>query len=246
MLLFHNLTLNEGQWFLFPIWWWWYDKVNIFSQPSQEDWLSWKYILELNYDDVTWAQLFLKSPATRLLFQHLSWAKTLNKSNTPHYWPLCEGVSTGPQGVSNAERVAMPRCYHEEWPCTCHGVHLELLVRIVVLFTPGLILGLRPADKRRRYVVTTSLIGWAQTWNHPWYPFSFSSYVQYFTFYEKQNLSYFWYISFKTIQYSKYSVSYVQLSITYLLMIVKDAFVENGFFTDHRRHILISKYLYFE
>ena len=28
---------------------------------------------------------------------------------------------------------------------------------------PGLILGLRPANERRRYFVTTSLIGWAQT-----------------------------------------------------------------------------------
>ena len=27
----------------------------------------------------------------------------------------------------------------------------------------GLILGLRPANERRRYFVTTSLIGWAQT-----------------------------------------------------------------------------------
>ena len=28
---------------------------------------------------------------------------------------------------------------------------------------PGLILDLRPANERRRYFVTTSLIGWAQT-----------------------------------------------------------------------------------
>ena len=28
---------------------------------------------------------------------------------------------------------------------------------------PGLILGLRPANERRRYKVTPSLIGWAQT-----------------------------------------------------------------------------------
>ena len=28
--------------------------------------------------------------------------------------------------------------------------------------TPGLILGLRPANERRRYFVTTSLIGWVQ------------------------------------------------------------------------------------
>ena len=29
-------------------------------------------------------------------------------------------------------------------------------------YTSGLILGLRPANERRRYIVTTSLIGWAQ------------------------------------------------------------------------------------
>ena len=33
----------------------------------------------------------------------------------------------------------------------------------------GLILGLHPANERRRYKVTPSLIGWAQTWNQPWY-----------------------------------------------------------------------------
>ena len=31
-----------------------------------------------------------------------------------------------------------------------------------------LILGLRPANERRRYKVTPSPIGWAQTWNQPW------------------------------------------------------------------------------
>ena len=30
-------------------------------------------------------------------------------------------------------------------------------------YISGLILGLRPADERRRYKVTPSLIGWAQT-----------------------------------------------------------------------------------
>ena len=29
--------------------------------------------------------------------------------------------------------------------------------------TTGISLGLRPANERRRYIVTTSLIGWAQT-----------------------------------------------------------------------------------
>ena len=31
----------------------------------------------------------------------------------------------------------------------------------------GLIIGLRPANERRRYKVTPSLIDWAQTWNQP-------------------------------------------------------------------------------
>ena len=35
---------------------------------------------------------------------------------------------------------------------------------------PGPILGLHPANERRRYFVTTSLIGWAQTWHQPWNP----------------------------------------------------------------------------
>ena len=33
----------------------------------------------------------------------------------------------------------------------------------------ALILGLRPANERRRYFVTTSLIGWAQAKNQPWW-----------------------------------------------------------------------------
>ena len=33
--------------------------------------------------------------------------------------------------------------------------------RVLIGYT-GLILGLRPANERRRYFVTTSLIGWAQ------------------------------------------------------------------------------------
>ena len=34
---------------------------------------------------------------------------------------------------------------------------------IILWYTAGLILGLRPANERRRYKVTPSLIGWAQT-----------------------------------------------------------------------------------
>ena len=43
----------------------------------------------------------------------------------------------------------------DEIPCTFQGQIAEL------------ILGLRLANERRRYFVTTSLIGWTQTWNQP-------------------------------------------------------------------------------
>ena len=35
--------------------------------------------------------------------------------------------------------------------------------------TAGLILGLHPANERRRYFVMTSLIGWAQAYKQPWH-----------------------------------------------------------------------------
>ena len=46
---------------------------------------------------------------------------------------------------------------------------------------PRLILGLYPANERRRYFVTTSLIGWAQAYNQPWclwtFPFIKNCYI---------------------------------------------------------------------
>ena len=41
------------------------------------------------------------------------------------------------------------------------------VIAVPVLDTSGLILGLRPANERRRYFVTTSLIDWAQAENQP-------------------------------------------------------------------------------
>ena len=45
-----------------------------------------------------------------------------------------------------------------------HGAYVERILWPVFTNTDsGLILGLRPADERRRYKVTPSLIDWAQT-----------------------------------------------------------------------------------
>ena len=41
--------------------------------------------------------------------------------------------------------------------------------KLFILCYTGLIQGLRPANERRRYKVTPSLIGWMQTWNQPCY-----------------------------------------------------------------------------
>ena len=44
-----------------------------------------------------------------------------------------------------------------------HEIYLPRKAPAEVIFRkPGLILGLRPANERRRYFVTASLIGWAQ------------------------------------------------------------------------------------
>ena len=40
---------------------------------------------------------------------------------------------------------------------------------VKVLYEPGIILCMRPANERRRYIVTSSLIGWAHTQNDPWW-----------------------------------------------------------------------------
>ena len=41
---------------------------------------------------------------------------------------------------------------------------ISITLLIMITINTGLILGLCPANERRRYFVTTSLIGWAQTW----------------------------------------------------------------------------------
>ena len=58
--------------------------------------------------------------------------------------------------------------YIELAPCSFHA-YIYINLSLAPVYTPlyhmytGLILGLRPANERRRYKVTPSLIGWAQT-----------------------------------------------------------------------------------
>ena len=48
-----------------------------------------------------------------------------------------------------------------------HRLQTNVAPTAMILSGPNL--GLRPANERRRYFVTTSLIGWAQAWNQPRY-----------------------------------------------------------------------------
>ena len=48
-----------------------------------------------------------------------------------------------------------------------HPTDISTATRLVINHNTGPILGLRPANERRCYIVTTSLIGWPQTYNQP-------------------------------------------------------------------------------
>ena len=56
---------------------------------------------------------------------------------------------------------------YSSWLCV-----IVLVKSACTIYLPGLILGLRPANERRRYKVTPSLIGWEQTSNQPWFTHS--------------------------------------------------------------------------
>ena len=60
-------------------------------------------------------------------------------------------------GLSHDKRQAIT-CTHVDLLSMGHA-----MLSIVIYINPGPILGLRPANERRRYFVTTSLIGYAQT-----------------------------------------------------------------------------------
>ena len=55
------------------------------------------------------------------------------------------------------------KAWYHAFICEIRSVGLEYLEENNCLLKTGLILGLRPTNERRRYKVTPSLIGWAQT-----------------------------------------------------------------------------------
>ena len=92
---------------------------------------------------------------------------------------LAAGIDGGPSGQQPQQIKQSPACpmnllkegnrwdtvyiYIQFW----NVAKQELQGWELVKFT-GMILSWRPANERRRYFVTTSLIGWAPTYNQPW------------------------------------------------------------------------------
>ena len=68
------------------------------------------------------------------------------------------GLKLGLDGqVDDENRLLLAYSEHYWW-----HAHMQLMLQEA---KAGIILGLRPANERRRYKVTPSLIGWAQTQN---------------------------------------------------------------------------------
>ena len=73
--------------------------------------------------------------------------------------------------IKRCKQLPLVKCvqtFQQTYNSPLHSSSRRNLQREAYVDT-GLILGLRPANKRRRCNVTPSLIGWAQTQNPPWY-----------------------------------------------------------------------------
>ena len=72
-------------------------------------------------------------------------------------WRSCDAITMVDYDKTLRPRLFQRTCSNAQTEC-----HMEVRVNSA-LYSAGLILGLRPANERRRYLVTTSLIGWTQT-----------------------------------------------------------------------------------
>ena len=64
--------------------------------------------------------------------------------------------------------LTAPRIVKMKTLSAARNKNFTIMKSFLLQWMSGLILGLRPANERRCYKVTPSLIGWAQTQNQPW------------------------------------------------------------------------------
>ena len=113
----------------------------------------------IHYSDFTWPIWHLKSPAPWLFIQQ---ADIKGNIKGPHYWPFVRGIHQSLVGSLHKGPVMRnaPPC---DDVIMCLSATWEKSLLLVQWGAAGLILGLRPANERRCYKVTPSLIGWVQT-----------------------------------------------------------------------------------
>ena len=105
-----------------------------------------------------------------------------SKSASRHCWPICPSSKHTPSYTIHYDEVWTVKHFtgpeymwhsytHDDLVLVCYLLDVEYLYQsarhLAGLYmqpniSAGLILGLRPVNERRRYFVTTSLIGWAQ------------------------------------------------------------------------------------
>ena len=110
----------------------------------------------------------------------------------PHYWSFVRGIHWSPvQRASNMDLLMvsffiMKKLFNKQFSCQWFGTfiwrHWKRLFGVnnlnFTVETAGLMLGLLPANERRRYFVTTSLIGWAKSYNQPWKGYNAVAHIQ--------------------------------------------------------------------
>ena len=90
-----------------------------------------------------------------------SFKKMQLKMSSAKWRPFCLGLNELTSGHLVDSRMSPTNRLH----ISTTGIY-TWHSRYLVIFS-GLTLGLRPANERRRYFVTTSLVGWVQAWNQP-------------------------------------------------------------------------------
>ena len=96
----------------------------------------------------------------------------------PHIWLMWPAV-TFVRSLSDPDNKDIPGCLRVTYHTLrkkkkkikhlfCYTCNWKITQNMRTWWDTGLILGLRPTNKRRRYCVSTSLIGWMQAWNQPW------------------------------------------------------------------------------
>ena len=111
-----------------------------------------------------------------VLVQVMVWRLTATSHYFNQYWPTvwCHATSPGYNELSNCCCLVFllfltgKEAQRSMWCWWCSLFGTEMKKNAFSLTGLNLILGLRPANERRRYFVTTSLVSWVQAWNQPW------------------------------------------------------------------------------